>query len=394
MGSGKTSWAIEYINQHTDENILYVTPYLDETERIQEKVRRPICLPRKIGNSTKLENIGELLSYGRDIASTHQLFKHFNDACREALKENKYTLFLDEAIVPVTQFQLKHKDDMLYLQQNKNVEIDNETGQVYWIGGAEGLDTRYNDIFQLAQDGRLFRIDDSFYVWQYPPEIFSLFDKVYVMTYLFDGTVLKYYFDLYHIQYQRASIMRGIDGYMLTDYYKPDKSAIWQLLHVYLDDDLNNNFKQTEYSFSASWFQNYTRNKQAIEQMPKNLQTLFRRRYNARIEEIMWTTFIKAGNAKSRLKRKGYTSGFVAYTERATNKYANRKYLAYCVNVFFHPEIKKFFAIRGIKVDEDMYALSEMLQWIWRSAIRNREDSYIYIPSKRMRNLLLAWLEN
>ena len=27
MGSGKTSWAIEYMNTHYDENILYITPY-------------------------------------------------------------------------------------------------------------------------------------------------------------------------------------------------------------------------------------------------------------------------------------------------------------------------------------------------------------------------------
>ena len=40
-----------------------------------------------------------------------------------------------------------------------------------------------------------------------------------------------------------------------------------------------------------------------------------------------------------------------------------------------------------------MYALSEMIQWIFRSRIRNNEDINIYIPSSRMRNLLIEFLE-
>ena len=46
------------------------------------------------------------------------------------------------------------------------------------------------------------------------------------------------------------------------------------------------------------------------------------------------------------------------------------------------------------EIDENKYALSEMIQWIWRSAIRNGEDIYIYIPSRRMRDLLLEWLND
>ena len=41
---------------------------------------------------------------------------------------------------------------------------------------------------------------------------------------------------------------------------------------------------------------------------------------------------------------------------------------------------------------KDLYALSEMLQWIWRSRIRNGQDINIYIVSKRMRRLLNQWL--
>ena len=48
----------------------------------------------------------------------------------------------------------------------------------------------------------------------------------------------------------------------------------------------------------------------------------------------------------------------------------------------------------NVNVNEETYALSEMLQWIWRSAIREGNEIWIYIPSRRMRKLLQNWLEN
>ena len=44
-------------------------------------------------------------------------------------------------------------------------------------------------------------------------------------------------------------------------------------------------------------------------------------------------------------------------------------------------------------MDEDLYGLSEMIQWIWRSRIRNGEKINIYVPSIRMRTLLKSWLD-
>ena len=54
---------------------------------------------------------------------------------------------------------------------------------------------------------------------------------------------------------------------------------------------------------------------------------------------------------------------------------------------------KSFYKKYGIEVDEEMYALSIMLQWIWRSAIREGQEINIYIPSSRMRTLLLDWMD-
>ena len=57
------------------------------------------------------------------------------------------------------------------------------------------------------------------------------------------------------------------------------------------------------------------------------------------------------------------------------------------------PNEKQYLIGNGVNVLEDKYALSVMIQWIWRSAIRDGKEVWIYIPSKRMRNLLKDWIE-
>ena len=49
---------------------------------------------------------------------------------------------------------------------------------------------------------------------------------------------------------------------------------------------------------------------------------------------------------------------------------------------------------KNVTIDEDTWALSELLQWLFRSAIREHKEINIYIPSERMRELLLEWLNS
>jgi hypothetical protein len=65
--------------------------------------------------------------------------------------------------------------------------------------------------------------------------------------------------------------------------------------------------------------------------------------------------------------------------------------VAYLCNTY-HPVIKAYFESMGVPVYEDLYALSQMLQWMWRSRIRCNEPIHAFIPSERMRGLLKRWL--
>lgn len=94
------------------------------------------------------------------------------------------------------------------------------------------------------------------------------------------------------------------------------------------------------------------------------------------------------------MRGKGYTKAFLTFNAKATNNYRNRDCLVYIANIFMNVNEKKFYQMHGIDVNEDMYALSIMVQWIWRSAIRDGKEIYIYIPSRRMRTLLVDWIDS
>ena len=105
----------------------------------------------------------------------------------------------------------------------------------------------------------------------------------------------------------------------------------------------------------------------------------------------MWTCF--KDYADRLLGDKGrYKDSFVQVGARATNDLSDRTHLAYIANRFVDPNIAKFFADKNIRIDPKDFALAEMLQWIWRSAIRLDREIWIYIPSSRMRWLLKDWM--
>ena len=64
------------------------------------------------------------------------------------------------------------------------------------------------------------------------------------------------------------------------------------------------------------------------------------------------------------------------------------------MNVYQHGDVRAYFDEQGIPTSEDLYAISTLVQWLWRSRIRkeHREAITIYLPSERMRGLFLEWL--
>lgn len=143
MGSGKTSWSIQHIDRNPFENFLYITPFLSEVKRIADNTDRDFKQPINKGEG-KLGSINELLACQYDIASTHALFKKFDEESRANIKNGHYTLILDEVINVIEPYNIQ-KDDVPLLKDSGCITID-EDGFVIWNKDKANYDTKYNEM--------------------------------------------------------------------------------------------------------------------------------------------------------------------------------------------------------------------------------------------------------
>lgn len=73
MGSGKTSWTIQFMRSAPAyQKFIYITPFKNEVERVITSVDRDFKQPQANNkNETKLEDIKRLIADGENIVSTH-----------------------------------------------------------------------------------------------------------------------------------------------------------------------------------------------------------------------------------------------------------------------------------------------------------------------------------
>jgi hypothetical protein len=126
-----------------------------------------------------------------------------------------------------------------------------------------------------------------------------------------------------------------------------------------------------------------------LNRLKNNTYNFFRNVAKTKSKFNMWTCYIKG---KKYLAGDGYSKGFLAWTTKATNDFRYKTTLAYLDNLFPQQQLLNFFSYHGIEINADKYATTELMQWIWRSAIRDKKEILIYIPSERMRGLLVNYI--
>lgn len=391
-GKGKTSYAIQMMNNNQNDKFIYITPFLDEVKRVIDNCpNRYFEQPdEKKGKGSKLTDFNYMIADGKNICSTHALFRYANqETFDNLLMDGDYVLILDEVVDVVEEMNITKSDKEVLL--NGKVEIA-EDGKVTWID--KEYNGKLNEYKKLIENGDVYLIHGTFLLWTFPAEIMKLFKHTYVLTYMFKGQTQRYYYDLNNITYEYKSVIKIDDKYQLTDYQEhEDLSYLKELINICEDDKLNGigtpKDKRSN-PLSKSWYDNqYVKKLDGMKVLKNNTANFFKHICKSKSDDNMWTTF---KDYKTKCQGGGYTKGFVACNARATNNYKHKKNLAYLINSFNNPRVLQFFIQRGIEIDEETYALSELIQWMFRSQLRENKPINIYIPSERMRNLLKNWL--
>lgn len=386
MGTGKSSAAINYMNDNKDKRFIYITPYISETNRIAAACKsRRFCRPVPKSEGGKLANLHSLIAAGENIASTHALFARYTPETMDLIKERGYTLIMDEVFCVMEDLKVSRADVRLLFEANY-IMLNGD--KVVWLkpdyDGAS-----FRKIKDMADQGVLYSHHKKFMFWNFPVEVFESFNEIFVLTYMFKSQMQRYYFDIHGVEYEFIHTALEDGKYVFSD--KPgvvvDWSKIRSLVHV-LDDEKMNDIGWDPTALCLKWYENATRNQ--MDRLRKNLRNFLQNKANARVLERMWTAY---KDYRGFLLRAGGKDAFLSFNTRATNDYRDRFAVAYLVNVHLTPHFKTYFSFHKAPVDEKKYALSEMIQWVWRSAIRDGKEIYLYVPSRRMRTLFVNWLD-
>ena len=390
MGSGKTCSAINYINSSPkNKRFLIITPYNSEVARYQRECPNKKFVEPYRKNGRKLNGIKELIRKGKNIVSTHALFQRFDKEIVELCSILNYTLIMDEVAEVVRDTQYT-EDDIENLLKNY-CEYDSDTGILKWREDRQRYTGKFSDAKNMCNLGGLALARGRMLMWLFPVEVFNAFEEVYILTYMFNAQLQRYYYDYYNIKYDFISVTgNSLDTYRFTTENTPDFYYNYKdLVHIY-DNDKLNLIGRDKFSLSVAWYERNSHNA-IMKQLKDNIYNYFNNIMKSKTNNNIWTCFKEY---KEQLSGKGYTKGFLFLNARAMNEYRDRSVVVYPVNIFLNPMVKGFFQDHGVSVDEDKYALSEMLQWIWRSSVRDGKEIWIYIPSSRMRNLLQEWVDD
>ena len=417
MGTGKSTAAINYINEHCEhKRFMYVTEYLPEASRIaqacpQANMQEPD--ENTVAGNSKTAHLRELVAAGHNISCSHVLFKWCPQDILDNIKEQGYIIIIDEVM-------------------NIFEDVGVSVGDMEWMLEREALITTV-----LDEDGDVLRYDlnpDSDYKgvafrsfftkigrqpiiqireksarknakaqlhtrqWLLPKQLFEASDEIYILTYMFDGTPLSAFLEINNIPVEHWCVTMGENGLTFGNsnpYIPPYVYSVKDKIHI-CRNAKRNEIGDPETALSVNWYKRERKksSKDKLDELRSNIRWFMRDDKNVpkhHSSERMWTCFHEGYN---HLVDKGFTNADVTFNKRATNKYRDRKVLAYCANIFAIPGLLKYCQAYGLTYNEEEYALSTLVQWIWRSAIRDGEEIWLYLPSSRMRRFLDHWLDD
>jgi hypothetical protein len=397
MGSGKTTLVINMINQQDVNRFIYITPTLNEVERIKVKcIQADFKEPDTNQHGSKYYSFKTLIENGENIVTTHALFKLLTKEILADIKRMKYTLVIDEALDCVEIYSGITKADLDLLFRDSMINVEEGTYRLKWNEATYGnYSGKFDQIRKLCSNGNLVYFRGTTLLWEFPVECLNVFYEIYILTYLFQGSAMANYLKAHDSKIN----MHSVKGYAcngdkptLIPYKDLDeqeiKRIIKPLISIYegSSNDIGvSNGKNNP--LSSTWYKRAEPSD--LDSIKRGLHNFFNGFAKSKSTDNVWTTF---KDYKSKLAGKGYAKGFLPNNLRATNDYIEKKTVAYTCNTFYHPIVKNYFEERGVTIYEDIYALSEMLQFLWRFQIRRHDSVSLFIPSERMRNMLKIWL--
>ena len=395
MGTSKTTYMLKWIDSQPNKKFIFVSPLLTEVEeggRIHKDLNNVVFEVPTNEEGTKSESFLTLLQQGCNVACTHSLYLCMTDKHLKEISKQGYIVIIDEEIDIIGGFDKYSENDLAWLLERQDICIDDKDGMVSWIGDREKLQPnhRYYDFLQYCDSKSLYstRRSSTMMVTQLPIRLFEVADRVIILTYMFSGNVLDCFLRL------KGFEVRQFDE-ISCDVL--DKDKLRKLITLVPPSK-----KLMDYSMSSTWWAEA--NGEQIKHVKNYIETTAKK-YGMLADDVLWTlpkarAVKTSNNGKIIVKPKGYTKDsnsvpcYLSSNTRATNIYAYKKAMIHCYNRHPIQSVKSYLQDYGCPVDINVFALSEMLQWLWRGCIRKGEPMVVAVGSKRMYTLFSNWLND
>ena len=427
MGSGKTTYAINHIKSNLDKSWLYITPFVTEVERVSRETGM-VGVVDEGDEKSKLQYARSLIRASASLVITHSLFVLLTKADLSLL--NDYHIIIDETL-PITKLIPISSSEINLMFKEGFLEVEDE------IKGARKLKVATPDGYKntklgqfmrsyFEKGGELFLSNTNILAVLLPEFFFNKHERITILTYMFENTELDCYLDLKQIPVKKKSVENGV----VVEYKQQFGEKFKGLINVLDHKRLNEQVMNKNQRFTKAWYAR--RSKPELDLIRKNLVNFFKNITKTSSSKNLWTVFsnnemvshfsdkegahwqiykthsrpelmdVLSDNPYSQVGREPIVDNseasqkrkcFIPLNAKGTNIYGDRTALAYMANLNLNPATKLFFQSTIDRAPcDDVFALNMMTQWLFRGAVRNGEPMTVYLPSKKMRHLLLKWL--
>jgi len=407
-GSGKTTRMIE--NFKEDRKYLVILPLLSEVDRVIEASKSiEFVQPDENDNAqgTKTSSLESQLLLGNNIATTHSMYEKLVPLIRDGLLDD-YDIIIDEVPEVVKMVTSKSKTSIqeFYLDTGY-MDVDATTGLVrptmkWWHHRDDVSDTLSPKILNFAETGCLYLQEGKMFIWALPQSILNAGRSVTVMTYKSEGSMLLAYLRKLGLPFEVSN------DNQLEENFRARAAELITIEGIPALSKTNFSYTAQVKGMSSPSYAT------KIARSLKNLRE--RKLVGVDINNILLTSkkdaWNKAANdnnpntadedetPKKNSKPGVFTKGsrmkdvnWVANTTRGTNDYMHCSHLIYLYDQNINFIVARWLGDSS-QAFKDAYALTELIQWVWRSRVRRGEPITLYLPSLRMRKLFEAWLND
>lgn len=388
-GFGKSTDLIAYLLalkiNNIKEKILLVVPELGEVERFINALGSDYFFEPVVTNggyaTTKTDALIEILNRGGNAVITHSLYEHIKQF-EPYLTD--YCVIIDEVPTVVKQvptvFGTGVFDNLIFEKKYINIDPGTQliTATSAWLVAEHeyqtGSDVDISKFMAKIQSADVYFIKGIYCLMPLPDAFFTKPKSLTILTFLFEGTQLDYYMHKRGYKYslqtcpnELAQLKSQLNINLQVHHKTANVKAGYEAMTSKPDK-----IRKKVGNFIKNIIQ--ALNKNNIWFAPEMIlvaaskDAWYGKELNVNSEVSNSSSLMKL----TRLSKATYT----ALTTRGTNKFRDKNILIIMGKVNMHPDLAEYLGMNAKKA-RDRHTLAELIQLIYRTAIRDQKETFL-----------------